>query len=99
MRPIDDCKRFALVFHPWDSPAINGEDGTVTPQSMLQVSRLCAASIVGLVVAVHGKTKKKWREIRLYSHTNSREWIHEPWSVPGIRQVLSESGQSAFSGL
>ena len=43
--------------------------------------------------------EQKKEEIRLYSHTNSREWIHDPWSVPGIRQVLSESGQSAFSGL
>ena len=68
---------------------------------MLQVWRLCAASTVGLVVAVRRKKGEEKRDTKrgLYSYTNSREWVHDPWSVLGIRQVLPAPGQSAVSSL
>ena len=58
IRPISDYERFVLFSHPCDlvlGTSI-GEDSTVTLQPMLQVPRLRAASIVGLVVSVN-KTK------------------------------------------
>ena len=54
IRPIGDCERFVISSHPCDfvfGTSI-GEDITVSLQPMLQVPRLRAASILGIVVPV-----------------------------------------------
>ena len=65
---------FCVSLSSMRSLAINGEDSTVTPQSMLQVSRLCAASIVGPVESYKKQYNRIRRKKRLYSPANSYEW-------------------------
>ena len=65
MLPLDDCKRFALVSYPRDFCSSNGEDSTITLQSVFQVPRLHAASIFGLVVSVKNKNTSSSDTARL----------------------------------
>ncbi len=60
MRPIGDCKRFVIFSHSCDFVfgTSTGEDVTATLQPMLQVPRLRAASILGIVVPEKQKHKE-----------------------------------------